>query len=79
MTSYRKKVVSVKPITTEREIEHEVNKYKSGAMLEFITIERITNIYVYLECGHTRQQYNGMRDITKSKTLECRVCQKNYK
>jgi len=77
MTSYRKKVVSVEPVTTERKIKHEIKNYKSGAILETITIERRTAIHVFLECGHSRQQYNGMRDITEAKALDCRECERN--
>ena len=76
MTSYRKKVASVQSVTTEREVLRVEKHYKSGAALVTLTIERYTAIHVFLECGHSRQQHNGMRDITKAKALDCWECER---
>lgn len=75
MTSYRRKVVDVHLHTSEQEIKRVEKHYKSGASLVTKTIEQYTGVYAKLECGHLRQQHNGMRDITKAKSLDCYECE----
>ena len=75
MAGYRKKVVSVQPVTTEREIKRAEKHYKGGGSQVTVTIERRTLIHVFLECGHSRKQHPGMRDITKAKSLDCWECE----
>ena len=75
MAGYRKKVVSVQPVTTEREIKRVEKHYKGGGSLVTVTIERRTLIHVLLECGHSRKQHPGARDITKAKALDCWECE----
>lgn len=75
MAGYRKKVVSVQPVTTEREIKRVEKHYKGGGSLVTVTIERRTAIHVFLECGHSREQHHGARDITKAKSLDCWECE----
>ena len=72
---YRRKVVGVRSIVTEREIKRKTVVYKNGGSYVVKTISILDRTVVDLECGHHRVQYPGSRLITGAKHLDCHECE----
>ena len=71
-----RKVIKAEQVIPCRTIKRKDNKriYDSGDTIFTETKEFKHRIYVYLECGHYREQIPGTRDITYARNLQVMQC-----
>ena len=74
MNIYRRKVTGSEIVVSvfEKVISEKTYKLGGGEVVKKVTTR--TQVHMLLECGHSRVQHPGERDITKAKHLDCYKC-----